>query len=64
LKSFYVEEFIFTKKNTERKVKVPVIGPYTVANSTFNEYYERKLNSESGKLTAKSEFLFDLVKVL
>ncbi|MGB9740621.1 MAG: hypothetical protein ACP5IM_05390 [Candidatus Bathyarchaeia archaeon] len=64
LKPFYVEEFVFTKKSTERKVKVPVIGAYTVANWTFNEYYERKLSSESGKLAAKSEFLFDLVKIL
>jgi 5-methyltetrahydropteroyltriglutamate--homocysteine methyltransferase len=64
LKPFYVEEFVFTKKNTKKEVKVPVIGAYTVASWTFNEYYEKKLGVKGRRLAAKSEFVFDLVKVL
>ncbi|MEM2987716.1 MAG: hypothetical protein QXK26_01585 [Candidatus Bathyarchaeia archaeon] len=66
-KSFYVEEFIFTRKNTDREVKVPFTGPYTLVDWTFNEYYEKKLSGKikdfkRRKLEARREFLFDLVK--
>ncbi len=66
-KSFYVEEFIFTRKNTDREVKVPFTGPYTLVDWTFNEYYEKKLSGKikdfkRRKLEARKEFLFDLVK--
>jgi 5-methyltetrahydropteroyltriglutamate--homocysteine methyltransferase len=64
---FYLDEFVFTKENTEKKVKVPFTGPYTLVDWTFNEYYEKKLRSEIKdfkwrKFEAKKEFLFDLIK--
>lgn len=67
IRSFYVEEFIFTRKNTDREVKVPFTGPYTLVDWTFNEYYEKKLSGKfkdfkRRKLEARKEFLFDLVK--
>ena len=34
-----VNEFEFTNKITERSVKVPITGPYTLANWSFNEHY-------------------------
>ncbi len=66
IKPIYVEEFIFTKNNTEREVKVPFTGPYTIVDWTFNEYYEKKLcdkikDFKQRKAAARREFLFDLI---
>jgi len=67
LKSFYLEEFVFTKKNTRKEVKVPFTGPYTLVDWTFNEHYEKKLGRKikdfkRRKFGAKREFVFDLIK--
>jgi 5-methyltetrahydropteroyltriglutamate--homocysteine methyltransferase len=67
VKSFYVEEFAFTRENTEKMVKVPFTGPYTLVDWTFNEYYERKAGGKikdfkQRKTAARREFLFDLIK--
>jgi len=35
-----VDEFEFTANVTERPVKVPITGPYTLANWSFNEVYD------------------------
>ena len=35
-----IDEFEFTAGVAERPVKVPITGPYTLANWSFNEYYE------------------------
>jgi 5-methyltetrahydropteroyltriglutamate--homocysteine methyltransferase len=35
-----VDEFEFTDEVAERPVKVPITGPYTLANWSFNEHYE------------------------
>ncbi len=35
-----VEEFEFTSGVAQRPVKVPITGPYTLANWSFNEHYE------------------------
>lgn len=66
-KSFYVEEFTFTKENTKKMVKVPFTGPYTLVDWTFNEYYEKKAGSKikefkQRKSAARRDFLFDLIK--
>ncbi|MGQ9538290.1 MAG: hypothetical protein ACUVTE_01700 [Candidatus Bathycorpusculaceae bacterium] len=66
-KSFYVEEFIFTKDNTKKTVKVPFTGPYTLVDWSFNEHYERKVGSQirdfkQRKAAARRDFLFDLIK--
>ncbi|MEM3783725.1 MAG: hypothetical protein QXY88_01655 [Candidatus Bathyarchaeia archaeon] len=66
-RSFYVEEFIFAKENTEKMVKVPFTGPYTLVDWSFNEYYEKKTASQikdfkQRKTAAKREFIFDLIK--
>lgn len=66
VKPFYLDEFLFTKQNTEGKVKVPFTGPYTLVDWTFNEFYEKKLETikdfKRRKFEARREFLFDLVK--
>jgi 5-methyltetrahydropteroyltriglutamate--homocysteine methyltransferase len=67
VESFYLDEFLFTRENTEKEIKVPFTGPYTLVDWTFNEYYERRLSGEfrdfkRRKFEAKREFLFDLIK--
>jgi len=67
LKPIYLNEFIFTKKNTQKKVKLPVTGPYTLVDWTFNEYYEKVFKRKNKslkwlKFEAKKEFVFDLIK--
>jgi len=66
-KSFYLDEFLFTRENTKKEIKVPFTGPYTLVDWTFNEYYEKKFSGEirdfkRRKFEAKREFLFDLIK--
>ncbi|MEM4713343.1 MAG: hypothetical protein QXQ61_02200, partial [Candidatus Bathyarchaeia archaeon] len=67
VKPFYLDEFLFTKENTRKIIKVPFTGPYTLVDWTFNEYYEKKAASQARdfkqrKASARREFLFDLVK--
>ncbi|MFA9426465.1 methionine synthase [Natronorubrum sp. A-ect3] len=38
--SWLVDEYEFTAEATDRPVKVPITGPYTLANWSFNEAYE------------------------
>lgn len=64
---FYLEEFLFTRENTEKCTKVPFTGPYTLVDWSFNEFYEKKLGREikspkRRKFEAKREFVFDLIK--
>ncbi len=65
--SYYLDEFIFTRQNTVKKVKIPFTGPYTLVDWTLNEYYEKKLSRENidfkrRKFEARKEFLLDMVK--
>ncbi len=67
VESFYLDEFLFTKENTRKEIKVPFTGPYTLVDWTFNEYYEKKLIREirdfkTRKLEAKRELLFTLIQ--
>jgi len=69
VRPFYVDEFVFTNKNTGKTVKIPFTGPYTIVNWTFNEHYEKKLGREirdfkRRKFEARKEFLFDLIKAV
>lgn len=62
---YHVEEFSFVRRNTDRTVKVPITGPYTLADWSFNEYYQAKLRPTVSdlrrrKLEAKREFVLDL----
>jgi 5-methyltetrahydropteroyltriglutamate--homocysteine methyltransferase len=67
VRPFYLDEYMFTKENTKKTVKVPFTGSYTIVDWTFNEYYEKKLNEEikdlkRRKFEAKKELIFDLIK--
>lgn len=46
---FHLDEFKFVKNSSNRTIKVPVTGAYTLADWSYNEYYD-----------SKEEFVIDL----
>ena len=65
--AYHLDEFENVKKHARRKVKVPVTGPYTLADWSFNEYYQNRLTGKYDdlrklKLKAKRDFVLDLAK--
>lgn len=68
----HLEEFEFVKTHTKKEVKIPITGPYTVVDWSFNEYYEtlaRKKNSGMRRIDlrktyseARRRFILELVK--
>jgi 5-methyltetrahydropteroyltriglutamate--homocysteine methyltransferase len=68
-KPIYLSEFKFTKEHSDRMVKVPFTGPYTVTDWSFNEFYQKRLESSYGdprelKKKAYSELLFEVSRQL
>ncbi|MEM0505180.1 MAG: methionine synthase [Sulfolobales archaeon] len=54
LKPIVVDEFLFARRNTSRQViKVTITGPYTIADWSFNEYYD-----------SKEELAFELASII
>jgi 5-methyltetrahydropteroyltriglutamate--homocysteine methyltransferase len=71
LHPIHLEEFEFVKANTRKEVKIPITGPYTVVDWSFNEFYETQLRNASKKkridlrktsFEARRRFIMDLVK--
>jgi len=63
--AYHSDEFEYVLKQAKKQVKVPVTGPYTLAEWSFNEYYLEKLMKKSNDLRAikeqaKREFLLDI----
>ncbi len=62
----YVQEFRDVQKLAHRAVKVPITGPYTLVDWSYNEYYQAKGNEGSSlkerKMSARRDFLLDLVE--
>ena len=48
---YHLDEFVFVAKHARRMVKIPVTGPYTLADWSYNEYYR-----------SKEDLVFDLAK--
>lgn len=64
---YHLDEFVYTKQNAKRKTKVPVTGPYTLAEWSFNEYYQKHLIEKYAELSklkaeAKREFVLAIAK--
>lgn len=64
---YHLNEFVFAKEHSKRKLKVPITGPYTIAEWSFNEYYQNRLGSKYSdlrkrKFEAKREFVYDVAK--
>ena len=65
--AYHLSEFLFAKQNATRRLKVPITGPYTLAEWSFNEFYQRKLAREYDdprklKQKAKREFVLDVAR--
>jgi len=65
VKPIYLDEFKFTSAHATKKIKVPLTGPYTVMDWSFNEYYLKKLQGtaqEPRKLkeSARQDLFFDV----
>lgn len=68
----HLEEYEFVSNHTRREIKLPITGPYTVVDWSFNEYYETKLRRSVKKMNlldlrrlyfdARRVFILDLVK--
>lgn len=50
---YHFDEALFVKRHSSKEIKIPVTGPYTLADWSYNEYY-----------STKEEFLFDLAKIV
>ncbi|MGA2791621.1 MAG: hypothetical protein ABSF00_12750 [Candidatus Bathyarchaeia archaeon] len=64
---YHLKEFLFVKQHAKRKIKVPVTGPYTIAEWSFNEYYQRHYAGKYSdlrklKIEAKRDFVLDVAK--
>ena len=64
---YHLKEFLFVKQHVKRKVKVPITGPYTIAEWSFNEHYQKENAGKYSdlrklKFEAKREFVLDVAK--
>ncbi len=64
---YHLDEFIYVAKQARRQTKIPVTGPYTLAEWSFNEYYQNRLANKIKdfrklKHEAKRDFVLDLSK--
>ena len=64
---YHLEEFNYVSQHTKRRIKVPITGPYTIAEWSFNEYYQKHLAQKYTdlrklKFEAKREFVLDIGK--
>ena len=49
--NFLLDEYNFVKNSSDKTIKVPVTGPYTLGDWSYNEYY-----------SSKEEFVIDLAR--
>jgi len=60
-----LEEFTFVKEHTHATPKLPVTGPYTIVDWSFNEYYLRRQAGWMGREArqrARREFVVDVAR--
>ncbi|MEM4390196.1 MAG: methionine synthase [Candidatus Micrarchaeia archaeon] len=57
-----LEEFEFIKTHTDRAIKVPITGPYTIVDWSFNEYYRHKADAVMELASIERKELQTLVK--
>lgn len=62
---YHLDEFEFVRAHTERVAKVPITGPYTLADWSYNAYYLGRQAGWKGRAArrrAQSEFVIDLAR--
>ena len=66
---YHLDELEYVLKHARKQVKVPITGPYTLAEWSFNEFYQEKWMHKSSDLRAikqqaKREFTLDIANEL
>jgi 5-methyltetrahydropteroyltriglutamate--homocysteine methyltransferase len=62
---YHVEEFDFVKRHAHATPKLPITGPYTLADWSYNEYYLARQPGWKGRAArraAQREFVVDLAR--
>lgn len=62
---YHVEEFDFVRAHARAEPKLPITGPYTLADWSYNEYYLGRQTGWKGRAARRSaqrEFVLDLAK--
>ncbi|MCI4357542.1 MAG: hypothetical protein L3J95_04130 [Thermoplasmata archaeon] len=62
---YHLDEFDFVKAHTERVPKVPITGPYTLAEWSYNEHYLGRQSGWKGREVrrrAQSEFVTEIAR--
>lgn len=66
IKPYHLDEFLYVKSKARREVKIPLTGPYTLADWSFDEYYIKKYldmdDIREAKLRAKEEMVIDIAR--
>lgn len=65
--AYHLDEYAYVKQSAKRRIKVPITGAYTLAEWSFNEFYQRRLAEEYSdmrklKWEAKRDFVLDIAK--
>jgi 5-methyltetrahydropteroyltriglutamate--homocysteine methyltransferase len=65
--AYHLDEFNFVKQHAKHSIKVPITGPYTIAEWSFNEYYQERRRKDfkdlqTLKFEAKRDFVMDVAK--
>ena len=69
IEPFHLDELRFVKSVAQKPVKIPITGPYTLADWSFNEYYLKTVDPavrdlKARTLAAKRAFTLDLARVV
>lgn len=62
---YHVDEFDYVKAHAHAEPKLPITGPYTLADWSYNEYYLARHPGWKGRATrraAQTEFVVDLAR--
>ena len=62
---YHVDEFDFVKRYARAEPKLPITGPYTLADWSFNEYYlarQKGWKGRGSRRAAQREFVVDLAR--
>ncbi len=64
-KPYHLEEFDFVRRHTDREPKLPITGPYTIADWSYNEHYLGRHAGWKGRAVRRSaqrEFVLAVAK--
>jgi len=62
---YHVEEFDFVRAHARAEPKIPITGPYTLADWSYNEHYlarQRGWKGRTARRAAQREFVVDLAR--